>query len=66
MTWNVAVSGDVAFAHMLHLDTGTMKDGSERSILLRSTVCCQRIADDWRITHEHISAPLDPSGQAHP
>ncbi|WP_431914533.1 YybH family protein [Nonomuraea jabiensis] len=57
---NIAVSGDVAFAHMLHLDTGTLKDGSDRTMWVRSTVCCRRSGGKWLITHEHISMPFDP------
>jgi ketosteroid isomerase-like protein len=57
---DIAVSGDVAFAHMLHLDTGTMKNGADRAIWVRSTVCCRRSGGEWLITHEHISVPFDP------
>lgn len=56
---NVATSEDVAFAHMLHLDTGSLKNGPDRAIWLRSTVCCRRSGDKWLITHEHISMPID-------
>jgi uncharacterized protein (TIGR02246 family) len=58
---NVAVHGDVAFAHMLHLDSGTMRadGGAERSLWLRSTVCLRRTGGTWLITHEHISLPID-------
>jgi ketosteroid isomerase-like protein len=58
---DIAVSEDVAFAHMLHLDRGTMRNGSERELWLRSTVCCRRSDNRWLITDEHISAPLDPT-----
>lgn len=54
----IAVSGDVAFAHMLHLDKGNIhlpKAGA----WLRSTVCCQRSSSTWLITHEHISWPVE-------
>jgi ketosteroid isomerase-like protein len=62
---HVVASGDVAFAHMLHRDSGTMKDGQERAIWVRSTVCCQRSNHKWLITHEHISVPVDfKSGRA--
>ncbi|MFI6743120.1 YybH family protein [Nonomuraea sp. NPDC050451] len=57
---NIATSGDVAFAHMLHLDTGTTKNGVDRAIWVRSTVCCRRSNGKWLITHEHISVPIDP------
>jgi ketosteroid isomerase-like protein len=62
---HIAASGDVAFAHMLHRDSGTMKNGEERAIWLRSTVCWQRSNHGWLITHEHISLPIDfTSGRA--
>jgi len=62
---HISASGDVAFAHMLHRDSGTMKDGQARAIWVRSTVCCQRSNHRWLITHEHISVPVDfKSGNA--
>lgn len=54
---DIAVSADVAFAHMLHLDSGTRNSGPEGAVWLRSTVCCQRTDGKWLITHEHISMP---------
>ena len=62
---DISASGDVAFVHMLHRDSGTMKNGQERAIWVRSTVCCQRSNHRWSITHEHISLPVDfKSGRA--
>ncbi|NUO52806.1 MAG: SnoaL-like domain-containing protein [Polyangiaceae bacterium] len=61
---NIAMSGDVAFAHMLHLDKGN-PSMPKRQLWLRSTVCCQRSKGRWLITHEHISLPVDyKSGKA--
>ena len=57
---SVAVNGDVAFAHMLHPDSGTRRSGRDVVVWVRSTVCLQRIADQWLITHEHISFPMNP------
>ncbi len=56
---NLAVSGDVAFAHMLRLDKGNTKSSGPQKFWLRSTVCCQRSDHGWLITHEHISLPVD-------
>ncbi|MFF5210503.1 YybH family protein [Streptosporangium sp. NPDC000396] len=56
----IATSGDVAFAHMLHLNSGTRKNGLESAIWVRSTVCCRRSSGKWLITHEHISLPINP------
>lgn len=58
---SVSVSGDVAFAHMLHLDSGTRRNGLELAVWLHSTVCARRFGDEWLITHEHISIPHDPN-----
>lgn len=57
----IAMSRDVAFAHMLHLDKGNVrlsKAGLEEA-WVRSTVCCQRSSQGWLITHEHISWPFE-------
>ncbi|MGW1345591.1 YybH family protein [Kribbella sp. NPDC002412] len=57
----VAVSGDVAFAHMLHLDSGTRRNGLELAVWVHSTVCLRHLDNRWLITHEHISIPHDPN-----
>lgn len=54
---HIAAGPEVAFAHMLHLDSGTRNNGIEGAVWIRSTVCCRRSGDGWRITHEHISMP---------
>jgi ketosteroid isomerase-like protein len=56
---NIEISGDLAFAHMLHLDIGNAHLPEQQKFWLRSTVCCQRVNDTWLITHEHISMPID-------
>jgi uncharacterized protein (TIGR02246 family) len=57
---DVAVSGDVAFAHYLSRCGGTDAEGQEHSGWMRATACCRRTGDGWRIAHEHYSAPFDP------
>ncbi|TDC26252.1 DUF4440 domain-containing protein [Streptomyces sp. 8K308] len=56
----VATGDDVAFAHMLHLDSGNRTNGLRSAIWVRSSVCCRRSGDTWLITHEHISVPINP------
>ncbi|MEV0821663.1 YybH family protein [Nonomuraea rubra] len=57
----IATDADVAFVNMLHLDSGTRKNGLPISIWVRSTVCCRRSGGGtWSITHEHISVPFNP------
>lgn len=55
-----ATSTDLAFANMLHLDSGTRKNGLQTAIWVRSSVCCRRSNGKWLITHEHISVPINP------
>ena len=59
---SVAVSDDVAFAHMLHPDSGTRRSGRDVTVWVRASVCLQRIDGRWLITHEHVSFPIDPEG----
>ncbi|GAB2681211.1 YybH family protein [Nocardia goodfellowii] len=53
-------SGDLAFANMLHLDSGVRKGGLQASIWVRETTCLRRANGRWLITHEHVSIPIDP------
>lgn len=53
----ITAGGDVAFAHMLHVDSGTRRTGMNDAVWIQSTVCCERRAGRWLITHEHISLP---------
>lgn len=57
---HVAAGEDVAFAHMIHPDSGTRRSGQDITVWVRSTVCLQRIDGRWLITHEHISFPINP------
>jgi ketosteroid isomerase-like protein len=56
----MVVSGDVAFARLLHRTSGTLKNGQAVDYWVRATVCCQRENEQWLIAHEHISVPVDP------
>lgn len=61
----VAVEGDLAFAHYLSRCGCRDEQGNEQAGWMRATVCCRRLAQGWRIAHEHYSAPFDPeSGKA--
>jgi ketosteroid isomerase-like protein len=62
---SISESGDVAAAYMLIRASGTLKNGREVGYWVRASVCCQRSAKEWLITHEHVSLPVDfPSGSA--
>ena len=61
----IGIGGDVAFSHGLTHCGGTERDGNQRSLWLRVTSAYRKTKGQWRIVHEHISAPFDPeSGKA--
>ncbi|MBV9844613.1 MAG: nuclear transport factor 2 family protein [Kutzneria sp.] len=61
----VAVGGDVAFTHSLFRVSGTMKNGTATDHWVRLTFCLRKIGGKWRITHQHVSLPIDlESGEA--
>ncbi|MFE0857117.1 YybH family protein [Streptomyces mutabilis] len=57
----LVASGDTAFAHMLHRDSGERKGGLQASVWVRESVCLRRTYGAWSITHEHVSIPIDPA-----
>jgi ketosteroid isomerase-like protein len=61
---DVVEGGDVAIAHMLIRAGGTLKNGQEVGFWVRATDGCRRSDDEWLITHEHISLPVDPMSRS--
>jgi uncharacterized protein (TIGR02246 family) len=61
----IEAGDDFAFGHYL-VRCGTIgEDGKEQAGYMRATVCCRRTSGQWKIAHEHFSAPFDPeSSQA--
>ncbi|HZE39159.1 MAG TPA: nuclear transport factor 2 family protein [Stackebrandtia sp.] len=57
----IVTDGDVAFANMLHRDSGRRKAPLQASVWVRETTCLRRVDGAWRITHEHVSIPIDPT-----
>jgi uncharacterized protein (TIGR02246 family) len=56
----IEAGDDVAFGHYL-VRCGTIgEDGKEQAGYMRATVCCRRTSGQWKIAHEHFSAPFDP------
>ncbi|MEV6644951.1 nuclear transport factor 2 family protein [Amycolatopsis sp. NPDC051371] len=56
----VVADGDAGFAHYLFQVRGTMTDGTEVDMWVRSTVGFRRGEDGWKIVHEHSSVPFTP------
>ena len=55
----VVADGDVAFAHYVFHVSGTMVDGTDVAMWVRSTVGFRRGEAGWKIVHEHSSVPFD-------
>ena len=59
------VDGNLAFMHCLHRVVSTIDGAKHPGPWLRVTVCYEKIEGEWRVVHEHVSAPFDPeTGQA--
>ncbi len=56
---DIAIGGDVAFAHSLNRFEGTGRDGRRSVSWLRSTLGFRRIGGRWKLVHEHVSVPFD-------
>jgi len=56
---SVEAGAGVAFSHSLVRTSGTTKSGQEIDRWLRRSLCFRKIAGTWRITHEHVSLPVN-------
>lgn len=62
---SITANEGVAFCHYLYGVSGTMTNGREVDMWVRSTVCFSKIDGKWMVTHEHTSVPFDAeSGKA--
>jgi ketosteroid isomerase-like protein len=50
---------NLAFVHALNRCGGTGPDGKEMSGWMRMTACYRKRLGEWRVVHEHFSAPFD-------
>ncbi|HWV10472.1 MAG TPA: nuclear transport factor 2 family protein [Pseudomonas sp.] len=61
----ILVSGELAVSYALLHCGGTNEQGQMESSWMRVTQCLQQFGGQWRIVHEHFSAPFDmESGKA--
>jgi ketosteroid isomerase-like protein len=62
---SIKTGDSVAFCHYLYRVSGTMTNGNEVNMWVRSTICFCKIDGEWLVTHEHTSVPFDAeSGKA--
>lgn len=57
---HVEADGNVGFARFLMQCSGTMPDGTTHSGWMRCTAGYRCEDGQWRIAHDHCSAPFDP------
>jgi len=56
----ITAAEDVGFAHWLVYCGGTNEQGETQACWMRATAAYRHIGGQWRIVHEHWSAPFDP------
>ena len=62
---SLIAGADLAAAHMLWRTSGLLKVGREVGYWIRASVTCRRSGQGWRLTHEHVSLPVElPSAKA--
>ena len=62
---SVTAGDGAAFCHYLYRVTGTMTNGREVDMWVRSTVCFRKMEGAWVVAHEHTSVPFNAeSGRA--
>lgn len=59
----IVAGEDVAFCHALNCMTGPNPEGKVEETWVRVTVCYRKQGGEWKIVHEHVSAPLDMESQ---
>ena len=59
---SIVCGNDVAFAHCFIQCGGTLPDGEHFEDLVRATFCLQKIGGAWKVVHQHVSKPFEPSG----
>jgi ketosteroid isomerase-like protein len=55
----ITAGEDIAYSHCLMRTWGTSIEGRELDMWYRVTSCYKKLDGEWRITHEHLSEPID-------
>lgn len=55
----VEATADLAFSHALIQCGGANEQGEVQACWMRATQCWRKIDGQWRVVHEHFSAPFD-------
>lgn len=55
----ITTAGDIGFGHCINRVSGTMQNGQTGGTWMRVTLGYRKIDGRWKVTHEHVSVPLD-------
>ena len=55
----ITLGNDLAMGRSVNRISGTLNNGRKTSYWVRWTTCFQKMEDNWYITHDHVSVPLD-------
>jgi ketosteroid isomerase-like protein len=58
---SVRAGANLAFAHCFIRCGGTLPGGKIFKDLVRATFCLEKIGGSWKVSHQHISKPFQPS-----
>ena len=62
---SVTAGETAAFCHYLYRFSGTMSNGQEVDMWVRSTVCFRKVDGEWMVTHDYTLVPFNAeSGMA--
>ncbi|TLX62446.1 DUF4440 domain-containing protein [Stutzerimonas nosocomialis] len=56
---DVQATGDLAFGHFLSHCGGQNEQGEMQTCWMRGTRCWRKQGGEWKVVHEHFSAPFD-------
>lgn len=56
---SITAGDDIAFSHSLSHCGGPNAQGEIQASWMRGTVCYRKLGGQWKVVHEHFSAPFD-------
>lgn len=60
----IVANENIAFAHCLnHISNAPPDSKTAVDNWVRVTVCFENIGGEWKVTHEHLSMPIDDTGK---
>jgi ketosteroid isomerase-like protein len=57
----ITIGSNVAFAHCFIRCGGVLQNGQPFSDVVRATFCLEKRTGSWKVCHQHVSKPYQPS-----